>query len=171
MIRIDPRDSEDLVPGRADFVFGVLFRKDAVSSGSEVNNGDNLVQRGTFDQPAQYKVQVDRGQPSCLIRGADGELLAKAKMRVSPEVWYLAICGRVGESIRLTVTEFGIDGELRPIDVVATGPIGTVIWPGTPPPLSVGGKLSIDGELLGKNSDQFNGSLDLPFVAVSAGDN
>ena len=58
-----------LDPGAEAFTFGATFQLDEKSSGSEADNGDNLVQRGTFDSPGQLKIQLDHDVPSCRVKG------------------------------------------------------------------------------------------------------
>ena len=167
VVRVSPAEPHYLVPDRSDFSFGVMFRKDPVSDGSPVDNGDNLIQRADFSHPAQYKIQVDRGQPTCLVRGTGGQVFVRSGMSVDPELWYLVTCDRVGESLRITVLERQSDGTTRSVEATADGQIGSVSWPDGAPALTIGGKLTRKGEVAGTDSDQFNGLIDLPFVTVA----
>lgn len=170
VIRVDPRDMMDLVPKEADFSFGVLFRKDATSEGSDVDNGDNLLQRGDAGHPAQYKLQVDHGNASCVLRGADGALHVRVDHVIDPELWYFVTCERRGDSARIRLTEYRLDGTTERMDEEVSGPIGSIEWEDGPPPLSVGGKLTRGGEIAASDSDQFNGLLDSPFVQIDVTD-
>ena len=90
------KEAGALDPLDQDFRFGASFMLDAESSGSKADNGDNLVQRGSFASPGQFKIQIDHEVPSCRILGDEGEVFVKAGMAISPEVWYAVTCQRAG---------------------------------------------------------------------------
>jgi hypothetical protein len=149
-----------LSPGERAFGFGADFRLDERSTGSDADDGDNLIQRGLFEGAAQYKVQVDAGRLSCRVAGLAGEVIVKADQRVRPGQWYRVRCFRYDDTVTLAVAELGrggVRGEWTTTDDSA--PIGTVVMPkGTP--LSVGGKLATDGSIYPASTDQFNGVVD-----------
>src|SRR6478752_597902 len=90
-----------LDPGAEAFTFGASFKLDEKSSGSEADNGDNLVQRGAFDSPGQLKIQLDHEVPSCRVKGAEGEAFVKADGPVDPGAWYSVTCERTGSDLEL----------------------------------------------------------------------
>lgn len=150
-----------LDPGDGDFEFGASFQLDARSSGSTADNGDNLLQRGTFDSPGQFKIQLDHEVPSCRILGDDGEVFVEADEPVEPGVWYAASCEREGEEVSLTVSKLDDDdtGETWQ----GFGPTGTVSVSALP--LSIGGKVGPDGVPVA-SADQFNGVVDDVFLTL-----
>lgn len=89
VVRVTTSGADDaLSPGSEPFSFGADFTLDADSSGTNADNGDNLVQRGLFDAPGQYKIQVDGGKASCRVMGSAGDVTVEAATRVLPGRWY-----------------------------------------------------------------------------------
>jgi hypothetical protein len=150
-VALDPLDQ--------DFRFGASFILDATSSGSKGDNGDNLVQRGSFDSPGQFKIQIDHKVPSCRILGDDGEVFVKAGTAISPEVWYSVTCQRTGSEVSISVTQYGERGQTW----TAAGPTGHLTLGDLP--LAVGGKVSPEGVPVA-SGDQFNGSVDDVFLQI-----
>ncbi len=150
-----------LDPGDDDFTFGARFRLDEESSGSKTDNGDNLVQRGTFDSPAQFKIQLDHGVPSCRVLGGAGEVFVKAEGPVDPDTWYTVTCERTSQEVTLQVAADGEasgDGTWR-----KSGPTGPVSLKDLP--LTIGGKAGPDGTPVA-SADQFNGEVDDVFLSI-----
>lgn len=163
VLRIQNSGSGDaLAPGTADFEFGADFKLDAVSSSSEVgsiDNGDNLVQRGLFDDVGQYKLQIDDRQPSCRIKGSAGAVAAVSPVAVDSTGWYRARCLRTGDTVTVQVFRWASDGSMGTMtSTSATGPIGAVTMKASLP-FSVGGKLNASGGV-SSATDQFNGWAD-----------
>ena len=150
-----------LDPGDGPFSFGASFELDQQSSGSAADNGDNLVQRGTFDSPAQFKIQLDHGVPSCRIKGATGEVMVTAGDPVDPGSWYSVSCSRDGSDVKLTVKAY--DGGAGAGTWHTSGPTGTISLDGLP--LTVGGKTGPDGTPTA-SPDQFNGAVDNVFLRL-----
>jgi hypothetical protein len=150
-----------LDPGDQDFTFGASFQLDAESSGSQADNGDNLVQRGTFDSPGQYKIQLDHDVPSCRIQGDAGQVFVKADGPIDPGAWYSVSCERTDSQVTLKVTALlhGKGGGTWQ----ASGETGNISLKDLP--LTVGGKTSPDGVPVA-SPDQFNGAVDNVFVSV-----
>ena len=153
------RGAEDqLAPGTRGFEFGASFDLDDVSSGSESDNGDNLLQRGLFADDAQFKLQVDHGVVSCRVAGAAGEALARSRRQVVRGVWYRADCTRVGRTVRLVVSR--LDDQPTVVETVTVAArTGAVRMPASVP-LAIGGKVAPDGLITASASDQFNGLID-----------
>ncbi len=154
-------DPSALGPLDRDFEFGATFRLDPESSGSDVDNGDNLVQRGSFSDPGQFKIQLDHGVPSCRVAGDGGEVFVEAAEAVEPDVWYAVSCERVGSEVSLTLTPYDEPDDAESWS--ATGPTGTLAF--ETQPLSIGGKVSPDGVPVA-SADQFNGAVDDVFLRI-----
>ncbi len=150
-----------LDPGDDDFTFGASFSLDEESSGSEADNGDNLVQRGTFDSPGQFKIQLDHGVPSCRILGDAGEVFVKADGPVDPGSWYAVSCERTASAVTLKVKSF--DGGAGEGTWEESGPTGAITLQGLP--LTIGGKAGPDGTPVA-SADQFNGAVDDVFLSM-----
>ncbi len=148
-----------LDPLDQDFRFGASFMLDSESSGSKSDNGDNLVQRGTFDSPGQFKIQIDNRVPSCRVLGDEGEVFVKAGTAISPDVWYGVSCERTASGVSISVTQYGERGQTWTAD----GPTGHITLGDLP--LAVGGKVSTEG-LPVASGDQFNGAVDDVFLQI-----
>lgn len=154
------RDGADLLsPGDRSFSFGADFRLDAVSAGSPADNGDNLVQRGLSTDSTQYKIQIDRGVPSCRIAGAAGEGILKTEVAVRRDTWYRVTCRRHGSVLTLVLERLGGAGPNARTRATATLPTGSVSMAAVVP-LAVGGKVDADGTVPASSTDQFNGVVD-----------
>lgn len=150
-----------LDPGDDAFTFGATFQLDEHSSGSAADNGDNLVQRGTFDSPGQLKIQLDHDVPSCRIKGEAGEVFVKAAGPIDPGSWYSVTCERKGSDVALTVKAY--DGGAGGGSWHETGPTGKLSLDAVP--LTIGGKTGPDGTPVA-SADQFNGVVDDVFFRV-----
>ncbi len=153
------KETGALDPLDQDFRFGASFMLDAESSGSKVDNGDNLLQRGAFDSPGQFKIQIDDGVPSCRVLGDEGEVFVKAGTAISPDVWYAVSCERAGADVSISVTQYGEQGQTW----TASGPTGHLTFGDLP--FAVGGKVTADG-LPVASGDQFNGAVDDVFLQI-----
>lgn len=151
--------ADDLAPGRADFTIGADFELDPLSTGSSVDNGDNLIQRGTFGSQSQYKIDADGGKVSCRIKGSSGVVIVKSSARVTDGLWYQTRCSRVGTAVTLDVKEYRRDGTTRRFSDTRRGDTGSLTWANRRTPLSVGGKLTARGTIVRSSTDQFNGSI------------
>lgn len=160
------RSGDPFAPGGNDFKFGIYFKKDAVSSGTPVDNGDNLLQRGLASDPAQYKLEVDSGKPSCTVMGDRGRLIVTSTVTVNPSLWYHASCSRVGNTVRVRVKEYRADGTTRTVSTSRTGTIGSLTWPKRATPIAVGGKLTANGSVIRSATDQFNGWATHPVLEI-----
>lgn len=167
VLRVTPLGIGDpLAPGGSNFSFGADFRKDSSSSGTSVDNGDNLIQRGLWGDSAQYKIEVDGGRPGCRIKGDGGSVAVRAPLQVDSRLWYRVRCSRVANTVTLTVKEYRADGTVRSVSAQGTGTIGRLTWPKVRTPLSVGGKLAPDGALIRSATDQFNGLVTAPQLRI-----
>lgn len=160
--------ADDLAPGANDFAFGADFSLDRVSTGSAVDNGDNVIQRGMFGGRSQYKIDADGGKLSCRIKGSDGVVLVKSSVRAQPGVWYRAECSRIGQRVVLSVREYLSSGGSRLSRNSAWGETGSLNWKNASIPLAVGGKLNANGEIVSRNTDQFNGSVNRATLTIDS---
>lgn len=154
-LRVEPE--EWLSPGTSEFTFGADIRLDGNSNGSEIDNGDNVLQRGLFADSAQFKIQVDKHRASCVVRGTDGSVVVKSKLALDPAQWYRLSCHRQDNSVTLTVTNLTAGSD--PVGVAKSGPIGSLDLIGSEP-LAIGAKIGEDGEIVKSSTDQFNGRID-----------
>ena len=153
------KETGALDPLDQDFRFGASFMLDSESSGSKGDNGDNLVQRGAFDSPGQFKIQIDHKVPSCRILGDEGEAFVKAGTVINPDVWYSVTCQRKGTEVSISLTQYGERGQTW----TTAGPTGHLTLGDLP--LAVGGKVSSEGIPVA-SGDQFNGSVDDIFLQI-----
>ncbi len=150
-----------LNPGRADLVVRADFRLDKVTQGSAYDDGNNILQRGLFGDPAQFKIQVDGRTPACRFKGSAGSVLVTSPVKVSARTWYRVRCARSGKEMTLRLVALG-SGKVWTRS--ATRAIGTMSF-ASGVPLAVGAKLNGQGTIPA-SSDQFNGRLDNILVKV-----
>lgn len=147
-----------LSPGVRGFVVAADFRRDAGAD----TDGDNVVQRGLWVDPGQYKLQVDKGRASCVVAGTSGRVIAEVDEPVVTGVWYRLVCRRDGDVVRATLTRLDVGAQWQ---AVAEGPIGAVRAATPDSPLSIGAKVAPGGTLT-ETPDQFNGTIDNVVVQV-----
>lgn len=154
---VRPSGAKDaLEPRRRDFAFGARFWLDPEHGGAGNDDGNNLMQRGLFEDDSQYKIQVDRGVPSCRIVGDDGEAMVELEEPVATEQWLGIECHRRGDQVDLILTDVaGTTLDAAAVEQ-ATGSVtfesGTV--------LAVGAKVGAGGTIPVRSTDQFNGAID-----------
>ncbi|HEX3931516.1 MAG TPA: hypothetical protein VHW64_12490 [Nocardioides sp.] len=159
---------DGLDPGTRDFSWGGDFQLDAVSTGSTgPDNGDNLIQRGLWGESAEFKAEADLRRASCAVHGTDGTLLVRAQMQALPGKWYRMRCYREGDSLTVSVRELGPVGWGPTTSEKVSGPVGAVTFP-PDMPISIGGKIAENGELIRSATDQFNGWITNLVVEVEA---
>ncbi len=158
---VAPAGKKSLDPGAQDFSFGASFDLDPTSEGTPLDNGNNLVQRGVYAGPAQFKLQVDSGRPSCRVHGDDGDVTVQAPEPVAPHYWYTVTCTRTdaGLTLRVRAEDRGPSAGIwrKP------GPTGRLSFEGAP--LTVGGKVDDAGTPI-DSADQFNGVVDNVFFKI-----
>jgi hypothetical protein len=157
---VDRTGADDLQPVDQKFRFGADFSLDAKSQTSPVDNGNNLIQRGLYDAPMQYKLEMDGNRPRCRVKGDAGAVLVKAGMTVQPKTWYRATCLRSGSTVTLTI-ERRDDGKTWTFH--RSGRIGALRISRSVP-LTVGGKAKSPTRINTKASDEFNGKVDNAFL-------
>jgi hypothetical protein len=155
VVAVTPTSGGGLSPGAADFEYGAVFRLNTTSSGRSIDNGDNLFQRGLYEDSTQFKLQLDAGYPSCRVRGSGGAVFAKSSLKVTPNAWYRVTCSRIGTKLTVEVSPYG--STAAPRSTVVTGSAGTLTFPATQP-AAIGGKVSNSGAVISSATDQFNGA-------------
>lgn len=155
--------ADDLEPGHSDFSFGADFTLDAVSTGSREDNGNNLVQRGLYNDGAQMKLQVDDRRPSCRLKGRDGGILLTSQHTVAPDEWYRVVCRRVGTKAVLKVVRLS---DRTTWTRKAGRSLGAFRYADATP-FSSGAKLAGPTSFTGGSVDQFNGAIDRVFLDIS----
>ena len=159
---IEPEgDSDPFAPGTAPFSFGADLKLDDTSEGTDVDDGNNLFQRGLYDDDAQFKMQVDSERVSCRVSGSAGSVVVAADFDLRTGRWYRARCTRKDRTVVLRLVRRTSDGVVRH-RWSRTGDIGKLAFSGAPP-ISVGGKITATGEVVESSSDQFNGRVDNVF--------
>ncbi len=156
VVTATPTSGDALSPGASDFEYGAVFRLNATSSGRTIDNGDNVFQRGLYEEPSQFKLQLDHGYPSCLVRGSAGQVFASSSLKVTADRWYRATCSRVGTRVTVQVAPYG--STAAPVSAVANGSSGTLTFPATEP-AAIGGKVTRTGAVVSSATDQFNGAV------------
>jgi hypothetical protein len=155
-LKVDARRTNWLSPGSGEFVFGADVRLDKLTDGSEVDDGDNVMQAGLYGDPAQFKLQVDKHRASCVIRGSKGDSVVRSEETLTPRRWYRLMCHRAGDTITLTEVPLGDhDAVRRSVDRIDVGTIDT-----SEASLAVGAKINREGEIVRSSTDQFNGRID-----------
>lgn len=152
---------DPLDPGTATFTFGASFVLDDPSTSTldgSVDDGDNLIQRGLYEEPSQFKLELDGRRPLCRVKGRDGEVSVVGSGRIEAGRWYRVECTRSGDRVTMTLTDLDApegEGTQQWSKEGETGSMTPASWD---VPLSVGGKLR-DGAL-DWHTDQFNGLID-----------
>ena len=161
VLRLNPVAGDALAPGSSDFEYGAVFRLNAKSSGRSIDNGNNLLQRGLYSGPAQFKLQVDGGYPSCSVRGSAGRAYVKSGVKVAADRWYRAACSRSGSRVTVSVTPYG---GATTVSRSVTHSSGTLSFKSSLP-TSIGGKLTSTGAVVSSSTDQFNGAVASAWVS------
>ena len=169
VIGVVNRGADRLAPGSHPFTVGVDFKIDAVAIGS-TDDGNNLLQRGNYGSPSQYKLQVDKGHIGCRIKGHSGSALLVATSEVSSSTWYRVACSLQhvqggGQREVLVIRTLDKRGRSHVLETVtSTTQVGPLPFP-VKRPMSIGGKLK-DSLRLPNRVEQFNGRLDNAFFRI-----
>ena len=168
VVRVVPTGTVDaLDPGTGPVAFGADFAIDAASddqSPGSIDDGDNIVQRGRWGDPGQYKLEVNGTRPVCRFAGRSGAVEIYGSP-IEPERWYRARCERAEGTATLAVTSWDADGAAATRTWNKPDPSGDLSPASAATPLSIGGKLGWGGGVA-TDPDQFNGRIDEVWVAV-----
>ncbi|GAA1476298.1 hypothetical protein GCM10009623_07440 [Nocardioides aestuarii] len=137
-------------PGRRDFRFGVRVK----IAKSQATAHMNAFQKGYHRQAGgQWKLQIDQGLPSCVVRGDIDRILVRSAEPVTDGRWHRLVCWRTSEhGVRLFV-----DGALVADKDAPTGKVANAA------PIRIGAKKLGPGSV-----DQFHGRVDGPYLFVSS---
>jgi hypothetical protein len=152
--------TDQLDPGLAPVQFGADFALDSASARSgTVDDGNNLIQRGLWDDRSQLKLEIDAGRLICRVKGRSGEVSITGSTTVETGRWYRASCRRSGTRVTLTLGWWSSSGTYSSRSWAKDGTTGSLSPNARSTPLSVGGKLAADGTVHAA-TDQFNGPVD-----------
>lgn len=157
---------DQLSPGTSSFAFGVDAKLRAKSQGTRTDNGNNVVQRGLYEDAGQYKLDLDGRRPGCRVKGALGAVAVRSSVRVNSRDWYRMVCVRDGSALTLRVVHFLGGGSRSTSTTTSYGVTGNVATANPAVPMSVGGKLDAGGQPM-PSTDQFNGVVDRVFLRVA----
>lgn len=158
-----------LAPHSQAFVFGADFKIDAAGIAAR-DDGNNVMQRGYFGSPAQYKLQVDKDVIGCRLKGQLGSVFLTSDTPVDPAKWYRVTCSLAPvaagpDTARLRISTLGSRGRVRLIENhTAVVEIGRLNFPKSRP-LAIGGKVK-DSLLMPARVEQFNGLIDNAFLRL-----
>ena len=162
----NPGSADPLDPGTGAVQFGADFRLDPTSAqaGSAVDDGNNLLQRGLWDDRSQLKLEVNAGRVVCRVKGRSGAVSITGSTVVTAGTWYRASCRRSGARVTLTVGSWSSAGAYAARSWTKEGTTGSLTPSAPSVPWSVGGKLRSNGSVY-PATDQFNGVVDNVQVA------
>lgn len=153
----------DPTSGDGTLTFGADLKLDHDAVSGLFDNGDNVLQRGLYADPSQYKLQVDKRIPSCTVKSPQARAFVQLPDAME-RGWYRVSCRYDGQQLSVSAAKMtdGQPGETVTASVAAeVGPLA--FDPATP--VVVGGKIGTNGLLVHRQPDQFNGALDNLFVA------
>lgn len=145
MVEILP--SPALNPGDDDFEYGASVWL----SSDQTTTGSNIMQKGRFGSAGgQWKLQVDNlaGEPSCVLRSGDDQLIARSSVSIADSAWHHVVCRRDqdGLSIRVDDTVDRVDGR--------TGSVSNQ-WP-----------VRVGSPGVGDDDDHFHGRVDDVYLRI-----
>lgn len=157
---VRPRGEDRLSPGTAPLKWGADVRLPARALTAV--EGNNVLQRGLFEDPVQFKLQIDDGVPSCRVSGALGDATVEARASLRAGEWYRLHCQLRDGRLSVRVARPG-----RPGGTVGSAPaeVGPLDFERSTP-VAVGAKLNSGGEIVADSADQYHGLLDNVFVDV-----
>ncbi len=156
VLRLTPSSGAAFTPGNSDFTYGAVVRLDARSSGRSNDNGDNVLQRGLYNEPSMFKLELDAARPACTVRGSAG-LVVLRSTTITRGVWYRVTCSRTSGVVSIAVARVGASSAST-ARIATTRPTGNLSFTSSRP-ASVGGKLTARGAVATSASDQFNGAI------------
>jgi len=155
--------STDPTADDGSLTFGTDLKLDHDAGRGVFDNGDNVLQRGLYADPSQYKLQVDKRLPSCTVKSPS----ARAFVQLPESLdygWYRVSCYYDGVTLTVSAAPMtgGTPGPALTASVAAD--IGPLAFD-RKTPVVVGGKIGRNGQLVRSQPDQFNGALDNVFVS------
>jgi len=144
---MEAADTSDLNPAQADFALGFDFLVD--SADLDPDSDQNAMQKGNFDDPAQWKIEIGaEGRVRCVFRfGPDNlvePIILQSEGAVTDGAWHTVRCERAGGQLSMA-----IDGATSSADI-----------PGGAADFSNDRPLIMGGRDIGVQNDQFHGTID-----------
>lgn len=177
-VRTNAGATDAMNPGTARLEFGADITLDSgtTAQAGSTDDGNNAVQRGLFNDAAQFKIQVDGTRPSCRVKGASTtppaepvEVVSDVSLTTGSQR-YRVRCVRSSNTVTLSMRTIAADGTLgTAVSKSKAASAGTVIGTlnFTPTvPFSVGGKLTGSLGISSGSSDQFNGTVDNAILRI-----
>lgn len=145
MLEVAPDPALD--PGTNDFEFGaaVWLNPDQTTKGS------NIVQRGRYGtEGGLWKLQVDstEGEPSCVVRSGDDQLIVRSSVSVADSTWHRVACRRDATGV-----EIDVDGVVDRVEG-STASVSNE-WP-----------VRIGSPGVSDQDDQFHGRVDDVYLTI-----
>jgi hypothetical protein len=149
---LEAKDSAEQNPGERDFAVTLDFLVPSLPVGSAIGD-QNVMQKGNFDDPAQWKVEIDSDRRAgCIFHHPDDggtPTIIRIQRAVDDGDWHRLRCER--RASLLTVRLDGGDGtDTRSVEIAA----GTSVDIANAQPIRIGGQNVLP------SADQFHGSLD-----------
>ncbi|HWS38298.1 MAG TPA: LamG-like jellyroll fold domain-containing protein [Actinoplanes sp.] len=144
-------DTTGLNPGTGPLRYGA----GVLLSPTETGRGENILQKGYSTGGGQYKLQVDgrSGHPSCGMSDEAGTVyVVHSATTVADGRWHSLECRRSGADLTILV-----DGRLESVTTIPA-----TLSVNTEHPITIGGKG------VGRNNDQFHGTLDDVWVRIGS---
>jgi hypothetical protein len=109
-------------PRRHAFAVGVVFRFPMGAAALRGTDSPNIVQKGLYDAPGQWKLEVvntSGGEVACRVKGDRGStaLVSPVKGVARDRKWHTAVCARSGDRVELMVDGIRTGG-VSPLGVV-----------------------------------------------------
>jgi hypothetical protein len=144
--------SADQNPGQRDFAVSLDFLVPSLPAGSTIID-QNVMQKGNFDDPGQWKVEIDRERrPTCVFHYPDdagAPLTVRVQREVDDGVWHSLRCERRGDVVIISL-DGGDGSDARTVDI----PAGHTL------DISNTRAIRIGGQNVMASADQFHGGLD-----------
>jgi Laminin G domain len=149
---VEAEGSTDQDPGERDFAVSVDFLVPSLPVSPEPID-QNVMQKGNFDDPGQWKIEIDRDRrPTCVFHYPDdagSPITARVERAVDDGVWHSLRCERIGNQLRIAL-DGGEGSDARSVEI----PAGHTVDIRNPMSIRIGGQNVM------ASADQFHGSLD-----------
>lgn len=163
-----PTTRRALAPRRRSFEWGADILVDERSAGRAEDDGNNIIQRGLSVDPVMFKLEIDASmRPSCVAKGARGQVDVYAAQAIEPGTWYRLRCTRQKGSVTLYIGEYLPSGATTATTREDSGRVGAMAFADPATAFTVGGKVAEDGDIVRDATDQFNGSIANPYFALT----
>lgn len=159
--------ADGMNPGTARLEYGADITIDALSAGGgTTDDGNNVIQRGLFNDVAQFKLEVDNRIPRCRSKGDGGASEVASTVTLTAGARYRVRCVRSSGQLSVRVTPITAAGTLGTTTTTAVPDLSGNLAFAASTPLAVGGKLNPNGTIAASASDQFNGTIDNAILRI-----